>query len=67
VLGDALYGGRPQCSPYAAARQMLHAYEISFTHPRTGKKMKLTAPLPEDFQGALRGLKLPLPSKEGAK
>ena len=67
VLGDALYGGRPQCSPYAAARQMLHAYEISFTHPRTEKKMKIMAPLPEDFLEALRGLRLPLPSKGGEK
>ncbi|MBR4676363.1 MAG: RluA family pseudouridine synthase [Victivallales bacterium] len=62
VLGDALYGGRPQQSPYAAARQMLHAYEITFAHPRSGKKLKITAPLSEDFIEALRALKLPLPT-----
>ena len=62
VLGDALYGGRPQHSPYAAPRQMLHAYEIAFVHPRTGKKLNFKAPLPNDFLDALRGLKLPLPT-----
>ena len=61
VLGDALYGGRPQNSPYPAARQMLHSYEISFLHPKSGRKIRVKAPLQEDFLDALRTLKLPLP------
>jgi 23S rRNA (cytosine1962-C5)-methyltransferase len=38
ILGDTLYGGTP------AARVFLHAAEISFTHPATGKPMTFHAP-----------------------
>lgn len=61
VLGDALYGGRPQNSPYPASRQMLHAYELGFVHPKSGRRIRVKAPLQEDFVDALRALKLPLP------
>ena len=27
---------------------MLHAHELGFTHPRTGKKLKFKAPFPDD-------------------
>ncbi len=43
VLGDTLYGGTP------AARVFLHAAEISFTHPATGKPVTFQAPA--DFVG----------------
>ncbi|GIV08251.1 MAG: pseudouridine synthase [Fimbriimonadales bacterium] len=59
VVGDPLYGGirKPPrgCSPELAHAlenlhgQLLHAYEIEFTHPITGKPMRFTASLPEDF------------------
>ena len=38
ILGDTLYGGTP------AARVFLHAAEISFTHPATGKPVMFCAP-----------------------
>jgi len=38
VLGDTLYGGTP------AARVFLHAAEIFFTHPATGKPVTFHAP-----------------------
>ena len=38
ILGDTLYGGTP------AARVFLHAAEISFTHPATGKPVTFHAP-----------------------
>lgn len=43
VLGDSLYGhkGMP-----AAARLMLHAYSLAFTHPATGERMQFFAPCP---------------------
>lgn len=46
VLGDPLYGVKhmPQ-----AARLMLHAYSLSFTHPRTGERMRFTMPPEESF------------------
>jgi 23S rRNA (cytosine1962-C5)-methyltransferase len=38
ILGDTLYGGTP------AARVFLHAAEISFAHPATGKPVTFQAP-----------------------
>ena len=49
ILGDRLYGGRPY------RRIMLHAYSLTFTHPLTGRSLTVQAPLPEGFEGALRG------------
>jgi len=46
ILGDTLYGGTP------AMRVFLHAAEISFTHPATGKPVTCSAPA--DFDAALR-------------
>mgnify|MGYP001037613260 CR=1 FL=1 len=52
VCGDPIYGsGRGAKVP----RLMLHAYTLSFTHPRTGERMTFTAPLPEEFVQGLRG------------
>lgn len=51
LVGDFLYGDVDKTS--VSGRQLLHAGEITFTHPITGNKMKIIAPLPEDF-GELR-------------
>lgn len=55
LLGDTKYGGSREDAP----RQMLHAYEIEFTHPLSGEIMSYRAPVPEDFKKALlkRGFK----------
>ncbi len=47
LLGDALYGKRGN-----HPRQMLHAWKLGFTHPRTGKPMQFQAPIPDDFVAA---------------
>ena len=39
IVGDRLYG-------HAGARLMLHAEEISFTHPATGARTSFTSPAP---------------------
>ena len=31
-------------------RQPLHSYQLTFSHPVTGKSMEITAPVPEDFR-----------------
>ena len=55
VLGDQLYGGsRTQIS--GADRQMLHAYSIELPHPASGKNIKFTANIPEDFSNLLNSL-----------
>ncbi|MCX6894306.1 MAG: RluA family pseudouridine synthase [Verrucomicrobia bacterium] len=62
VVGDATYGARPnkrfgELTGITAPRQMLHASTIAFTHPQTGKKLKFTAPWPEDFAATVKRLK----------
>jgi len=50
VLGDKLYGGKRAGN---FPRQMLHAWKLSFRHPRTGKTMNFTAPVPQDLEAIL--------------
>lgn len=63
ILGDSIYGGRRgrrggrAGSGPLVARQMLHAWRLAFNHPIDGRRMTLEAPLPEDFERALRDLK----------
>jgi 23S rRNA pseudouridine1911/1915/1917 synthase len=45
ILGDEVYGKKL----YGATRQMLHAHTLSFIHPKTGAKILLKAPMPEDM------------------
>jgi 23S rRNA pseudouridine1911/1915/1917 synthase len=47
LLGDSVYG-----KPAGFARQMLHAWKLGFTHPRSGKRIDCIAPIPEDFRAA---------------
>ncbi len=62
LVGDATYGNRQnarleELTGYHAPRQMLHAYHLAFMHPKTGKRLSFTAPLPEDFLDAIAALK----------
>ena len=34
-------------------RQLLHAWRLGITHPRTGEPLTWEAPLPEDFQAVV--------------
>ncbi|MEW5738842.1 MAG: RluA family pseudouridine synthase [Myxococcota bacterium] len=52
LLSDALYGTRASKRPEVIARQALHAWKLSFPHPRTGKRLSFTAPVPADFRAA---------------
>ncbi len=62
VLGDATYGGgvsRLAGAPKLAGlkplvqRQLLHAWKLSVTHPRTGERLSWEAELPGDFQAVV--------------
>jgi 23S rRNA pseudouridine1911/1915/1917 synthase len=55
LVADALYGGQPRGG---MTRQALHARQLAFTHPVTGKDMAFQAPLPDDFRNALQMLSL---------
>ena len=50
VACDPVYGIKKD---RGLAGQALHAGELTLTHPRTGRLMTFTAPLPEDFQKLL--------------
>lgn len=41
----------------SAPRLMLHAAELGFVHPRTGKEIRFREPLPDDFAGFLDKLR----------
>lgn len=54
IVADTMYGGRPVTyGDFRLARQALHAYEITFTHPITLEKMTIQAPLADDIQQLL--------------
>jgi 23S rRNA pseudouridine1911/1915/1917 synthase len=63
VVGDKLYVGegeaymkavrreigRADLDALGADRQLLHAWKVSFEHPRTGRRLEIAAPVPADF------------------
>ncbi|MDQ6631430.1 MAG: RluA family pseudouridine synthase [Verrucomicrobiota bacterium] len=62
VVGDETYGARQNIrlkekTNFAAARQLLHARKLTFTHPKTGKRKTLESPWPKDFLVALKFLR----------
>jgi len=58
LLGDLVYGHkRPE---KGLSGQCLHARALRFIHPRTGKLVTFTCPLPEYFQDVLARLGTPI-------
>ncbi len=58
IVGDARYGLRtPPPLPAPALRQMLHAESLALDHPRTGRRLRFTAPLPPDLEALLAALR----------
>jgi 23S rRNA pseudouridine1911/1915/1917 synthase len=62
VVGDSVYGGvhRRVAGDIRAVQRLerpfLHAARLVFTHPRDGRRMEFTAPLPDDLQDVLDAL-----------
>ncbi len=55
IIGDELYAYYvPKFS--GVNRQMLHAYSITFTHPKTNKKVSYIAPLPVDLENVVNSM-----------
>ena len=57
VIGDSVYGRRAldaKLSP-VPARQMLHAWRLSLSHPADGRRMDFESPLPADMLAYLPG------------
>jgi 23S rRNA pseudouridine955/2504/2580 synthase len=57
ILGDTQYAKKFYCA-LRPQRQLLHAYRLSFKHPKTSEEIILTAALPQDFKQALNKLGL---------
>lgn len=64
IVGDPVYAGRHRVPAGAQhelveylqqfRRQALHAWKLSFAHPRHGDEVTFEAPLPEDMQQLIR-------------
>lgn len=57
IVGDRHYSARRRkIGPRAmkVGRQMLHASELAFKHPLTGRPVRVRAPLPRDFRHCLK-------------
>src|SRR5882724_4849938 len=62
LMGDLTYGQRQnrrleELIGFTAPRVMLHAYQLAFIHPRSGKRVHFEAPLPKDFADLLKALR----------
>ncbi|MGH1367228.1 MAG: RluA family pseudouridine synthase [Maritimibacter sp.] len=68
LIGDPTYGGRRKLSDKAVGqvaaeavrsfpRQALHAATLGFVHPVTGEELRFEAPLPDDIETLLAGLR----------
>jgi len=56
IVGDSVYTRRKP--PEWAPRQMLHAHRIELKHPGNGEWKVFEAPIPSDFEDALRNAQL---------
>lgn len=65
LLGDVAYGGPQTVDGLHVPRQMLHARELAFSHPVTGRQMLFTARLPDDFSTILQHLRGSLNGLDG--
>jgi len=73
VVGDSVYGLRTWRKFHrkflakdtavatqlllSASRQMLHAWRLGFYHPQTGEWLQFEAPVPDDMQRLIQGLR----------
>ena len=60
LLGDDKYGsdrGDRKLADLGRRRLCLHARTLAFRHPHSGKNISVTAPLDEDFEAILDGLR----------
>ena len=58
VLGDRQYFNALSADFPEVPRQMLHASELRFLHPSSGRPVTASSPLPKDFRNWLRNLRL---------
>ncbi|MDA0289616.1 MAG: RluA family pseudouridine synthase [Actinomycetota bacterium] len=58
IVGDSLYGADPTIAErLGVSRQWLHASELEFTHPVSGKPVRVECDFPDDLNVALERLR----------
>lgn len=58
IIGDRAYGGGGDlATSLGLKRPFLHAARLAFDHPRTGKRIEVEEPLPDDLAEALRRIR----------
>lgn len=57
LIGEQVYVRDYRGDLLAAERPLLHAQNLGFTHPRTGRVLRFEQPPPEDFRDALAQLR----------
>jgi 23S rRNA pseudouridine1911/1915/1917 synthase len=57
LVGERVYSKSYRGELIAAPRLMLHARELSFDHPTSGKRLSFEQPVPQDMQGVLATLR----------
>ena len=58
IVGDTLYGADPTLAArLGVERQWLHAIELAFVHPVTGKRVHVTGRYPDDLERSLERLR----------
>jgi 23S rRNA pseudouridine1911/1915/1917 synthase len=77
VVGDTLYGAPRELRARresgrtapgtSLSRNFLHAAQLELTHPQTGKKIALAAPLPKELADFQNGLELGITDRGSAK
>ncbi|MBX7148165.1 RluA family pseudouridine synthase [bacterium] len=58
LVGDKVYGTAEKKKAFPINRMALHAHKVEFYHPITAKKLKLTAPLPDDMNTLIDRLRM---------
>jgi 23S rRNA pseudouridine1911/1915/1917 synthase len=57
LVGERVYGRDYRGQRIEAPRLMLHAFELGFEHPTSGKPMHFEQAIPEDMERVVRGLR----------
>lgn len=57
LLGERVYGKGYRGELLTAPRVLLHAAELGFVHPQSGRRVFFESPLPQDFEAALAELR----------
>ncbi len=57
VAGDRVYGGNKFSNRFSVPRQYLHAFQLTFDHPRSHDRLRFAAPLWNDMDIFLRLLR----------